>query len=170
MLSYDSPRFLPGGIFWFWHKEEEPPGYCNLTELGIQRSEFRKSEATGTCRHKTKGGAPPIKSPGNLLGVPLSLKLTVKLYTRRPRLHDSSCEQPPGTCKLTTTRDLTSGRFSHSDQLKWKGLVNNQGIQQRPQNGHSCFCSMTGDFPQQSLKISLEWIKLTYKMNSLKTF
>lgn len=135
MFSYDSLRFLPGGIFWFWHKEEEPPGYCSLTGLGVQRSKFRKSEATGTCRHKTKGGEPPTKSPGNLLGVPLNPRLTVTPYMHRPRLHDSSCEQPPGTCKLTTTRDLTNGRFSHSNQLKWEGLVNNQGIQQKPQNG-----------------------------------
>lgn len=112
------------------------PGYCSLAGLGVQRSKFRKRRPLELAGTKTKWGEPPIKSPGNLLGVPLNPRLTVMPYMHRPRLHDSSCEQPlSGTCKLTTTRDLTNGRFSHSNQLKWKGPVNNQGIQQKPQNG-----------------------------------
>lgn len=171
MFSHDrQPQVSAWRNFLILAQGRRTPGYCSLAGLGVQRSKFRKSEATGTCWHKPKEGNHPQESWESSWCPPESQ--TVMPYMHRPRLHDSSCEQPPGTCKLTTTRDLTNGRFSHSNQLKWKGPAEQTSrvFSKTPRMAHSCFCSMTGDSPQQSLKISLEWIKLIYKMNSLKNF
>lgn len=126
-MSYDCPSFLPGGIFWTLAQEGGAPRilqshWTKAPKIGIQE-DWSHWNLQARC---PKGGPPP-KGPRNLLGIPLHLRLTIEPCMHRMRLHDSSWEQPPATCKLLTTRGLTSLGDLHILTVKVEGPCEHPG-------------------------------------------